>query len=76
MPEFLVSVGNESQDAGGRAERAVRSEEDIHVSRFEFARIRCQAFNQFLQSAGLDQPDPDRLPLQMRYIVIRVLSKW
>ena len=61
-------------DDGSRAgEGPVGGQKDGDVSGIQFARVGAKGRHQPLEGAGLDQSYPDRLPLQMGDLVVRVL---
>ena len=59
----------------GRREGSVGGQEDVDVGGLQLAGVWSgQALNQLLQGPGFDEPDPDRLPFEVRDAVVVLLQ--
>ena len=59
----------------GAGEGPVGGEEHVDVRRLQLAHVRGQALHQLLQRASLDEAHAHSLPLQVRYVVVRLILR-
>lgn len=70
----IVSREQQLEDLMRAGERPVRRQKDVYVGGLQFAVVVCQALDQPLHRAGLQEAHPHRLPFQVRDLVVRILA--
>ena len=73
--EAVLPFDQKIENLFWRREGSVGGQEDVDVGGLELAGVRsCQALHQLLQGSGFDEPDPHRLPLEVRDAVVVLLK--
>lgn len=71
--EGEVAVNDKVEDLAGGGKGAIGGQEHIDEGGLQLPRVRGEGFHLTLKSTGLEEPDPHRLPFQVRYLVVIAL---
>lgn len=71
--EGQVAVDDEVEDLAGGGKGAVGGQEHVDEGGLQLPRVRGEGLHQAFQSPGLEEPDPHRLPFQVRDLIVIVL---